>query len=138
MGERGLSKINLGSTRATSASCLSEMKARQSARIAEIREALVAGGFDTLSKQAAVLRLSKSSAWAVLQAHHKSSGLSASVINRILRSPELPPTARRIIEEYVHEKLLGAYGHTTSALMRFRVQLGYPMHPLPIRSRDRT
>ena len=137
MGERGVSKINLGSTKVTSASCLSEMKERQSARIAEIREALVAGGFDTLSKQAAVLRLSKSTAWAVLQAHHKSSGLSASVINRILRSPELPPTARRVIEEYVHEKLLGAYGHSASALMRFRGQLGYPAHPITIRRRGR-
>ena len=50
MDERGVSKINLGSTSVTSASCLSEMKARQSTRIAEIREALVAGGFDRVAK----------------------------------------------------------------------------------------
>ena len=108
MSERDVSKIDLGSTKVSSTSCLSEMKARQSARIAEIREALVAAGFDTLSKQAAALRLSKSTAWAVLQADHKSSGLSASVINRIYRSQELPPTARRVIDEYVQEKLQGA------------------------------
>jgi hypothetical protein len=53
-----------------------------------------------------------------------------------LRSQELPPTARQVIEEYVHEKLLGAYGHTTSALMQFRTQLGYPAHPLAMRGRE--
>lgn len=137
MGERDVSKINLGSTTVSSVSCLSKMKARQSARIAELREALVAAGFDTLPKQAAVLRLSRSTAWAVLQADHKSSGLSASVISRILRSQELPPTGRRVIEEYIHERLLGAYGHTITAIMRFRVQLGYPMHPLTTRGRQR-
>jgi hypothetical protein len=81
--------------------------------------------------------LSRSTAWAVLQADHKSSGLSASVISRILRSQELPPTGRRVIEEYIHERLLGAYGHTITAIMRFRVQLGYPMHPLTTRGRQR-
>jgi hypothetical protein len=136
MGERDVSKIDLGSTKVSSISCLSEMKARQSARIAEIRDALVAAGFDTLSKQAAALRLSKSTAWAVLQADHKSSGLSASVINRMYRSQELSPTARRVIDEYVHEKLQGVYGHTTTALKRFRAQLGYPVHPLAIRGRE--
>jgi hypothetical protein len=133
MGERHVSNVNRGCTRVTSASCLSAMKERQSAKIAEIREALVAAGFDTLAKQAAVLRLSKSTTWAVLQAHHKSSGLSASVINRRLCSLELPPTARRIIGEYVNEKLLGVYGHTKSALMRFRVQIDYPVHPRTMR-----
>jgi hypothetical protein len=137
MGERDVSEIILGSTKVSSASCLSELKARQSARIAEIRDALVDAGFDTLAKQATVLRLSTSTAWTVLRAYHKSSGLSASVINRILRSPELPPTARRILEEYVQEKLLGAYGHNESALMRFRSQLGYPVHPLVICGRKR-
>jgi hypothetical protein len=137
MGERDVSKINLGSTKVRLPSCVSQMKARQSASIAEIREALIAAGFDTLTKQAAVLRLSKSTAWAILQAQHKSSGLSASVINRILRSQELPQNARRAIEEYVHQKLLGAYGHTTSALMQFRRQLRYPMHLLAMRGRER-
>jgi hypothetical protein len=87
--------------------------------------------------KATVLGLSKSTAWAVLQADHKLSGLSASVINRILRSQELPPTARRIIEEYVNEKLLGVYGHTKPALMRFRVQIGYSVHPIAIRGGQR-
>jgi hypothetical protein len=137
MGGREVSKINPGSMVISSALCLSEMKARQSAKIAEIRDALIAAGFDTLLKQATVLRLSKSTTWAVLQAEHKSSGLSASVINRILRSQELPPTARRVIEEYVREKLQGAYGHSKTTLMRFRVQLGYPKPSLMMGGRER-
>jgi hypothetical protein len=137
MGGPEVSKTNRGSTAVSSASSLSEMKARQSAKIAEIREVLIAAGFDTLQKQATVLRLSRSTTWSVLQADHKSSGLSASIINRILRSQELPPTARRVIEEYVHEKLLGAYGHTKITLIRFRVQLGYPVPPLTMGGRER-
>src|SRR4051795_6368156 len=49
--------------RATSASCLSELKARQSSKIGKIRQALVAAGFDTTTKQAAVLGLAKSTTW---------------------------------------------------------------------------
>jgi hypothetical protein len=128
----------LGTTqgrRATSGSCLSDMKARQASKIAEIREALAVAGFDTITKQAVVLGLSRSTAWAILRGAHKSSGLSTSVINRILRSQDLPPTARRIIEEYVQEKLLGAYGHNDKRLRRFRTQLGYPTQPQGWRQR---
>ena len=120
---------------ATSGSCLSELKARQASKIAQIRQALVAAGVDTITKQAAVLALSRSTAWAVLRGNHKSSGLSTSVINRILRSQDLPLTVRRIIDEYVQEKLLGAYGHSKVRLRQFRVQLGYPIQPPT--SRDR-
>src|SRR6476619_584869 len=118
-----------GETRAASGSCPSELKARQASKIAEIRQALVAAGYDTITKQAVVLGLSRSSAWAVLRGAHKSSGLSASIINRVLRSQELPPAARKIIEEYVQEKLLGAYGPNDKSLRQFRIQLGYPTQP---------
>ena len=107
-----------------SGSCLSELKARQASKIAEIRQALVAAGFDRITKQASVLGLSRSTAWSILRGQHKCSGLSSSVINRILRSQGLPPTARRIVDEYVQEKLLGAYGHSTARLRQFRKQLG--------------
>ena len=130
MGETGSSRINRVNKSETLTSCLSLMKARQSAKIAELRKALIAAGVDTLVEQTAALNLSRSTAWKILQADHKSSGLSASVINRMLRSRKLPATARRIVDEYVHEKLLGAYGHRPAALMRFRVQLGYPTLPL--------
>jgi len=107
----------------------SDRKARQASKIAEIRQALVSAGFDTLSKQAAVLGLSKSSAWTMLRSRHKASGLSAKTIKRILASPHLPPTARQIIEEYIQEKLLGAYGHNGLSLTCFRMRLGFPISP---------
>jgi hypothetical protein len=134
MGSHNVSK-NHGERGAASGSCLSELKARQASKIAEIRQALVAAGYDTITKQAVVLGLSRSSAWAVLRGAHKSSGLSTSVINRVLRSQELPPNARRIVEEYVQEKLLGAYGHSEKRLVQFRTQLGYPTQPRGSRNR---
>ena len=134
MNSRNNSKIKHG-TGAKSSSCLSDMKARQSSKIAKIRHVLVAAGFDTLTKQTAVLGLSRSTTWAVLRGNHKGSGLSTSVINRILRSQELPPTARRIIAEYVQEKLLGEYGHRTACLRKFGAQLGHRAHPLSARKR---
>jgi hypothetical protein len=127
MGSRNVSK-NHCEKGAVSGSCLSELKARQASKIAEIRKALIAAGYDTITTQAAVLGLSRSTAWAVLRGKHKSSGLTTSVINRILRSQDLPPTARRIVDEYVQEKLGGAYGHSEARLRQFRVQLGYPTH----------
>ena len=114
---------------------LSELKARQASQIAEIRQALATAEFDTIPKQAAVLGLPRSTTWAVLCGGHKSSGLSTSVINRILRSQELPLTARTIIEEYVQEQLRGAYGHSKAQLQRFRAQLGGPTQLRGLRQR---
>ena len=41
-------------------------KARQASKLAEIRAALAAAGFDTTAKQSAVLGVGRSSTWAVL------------------------------------------------------------------------
>ena len=86
-------------------------KARQASKLAEIRAALVAAGFDTTAKQSAVLGLGRSSTWAVLNSD-KRAGPSANVIKRILSSRTLPPAARRKVEEYVKEKSSGLYGHS--------------------------
>jgi hypothetical protein len=99
------------------------MKARQCAKIAEFRQALIDRGFASLDDQAAVLGLSRSSTWMILNRKHKASGLTSSVINRILRSPRLPSAAREKLEEYVREKLAGHYGHPAKRLKRFRNQL---------------
>jgi len=40
-------------------------------------------------------------------ADHKSSGLSAAVVNRILNTPQLPSAVRALVLEYVEEKLAG-------------------------------
>ena len=104
----------------------SDLKARQASKIAELRKVLVAAGFETLRQQATVLGLSGSTAWVVMRGDHKASGLSAVTIKRILASPNLPPEARQLVDEYICEKLLGGYGHSQSSLNLFRKRLGYP------------
>jgi hypothetical protein len=102
---------------------ISAMKARQCAKIADLRRVLSVAGYHSLDQRAIALGLSRSTTWVILQANHKSSGLSGSVIKRMLRSRELPPAARKWIEEYVAEKLTGAYGHKRNRLRIFRAQV---------------
>ena len=103
-------------------SCAS-MRARQYAKITELRQVFLQAGYQSLDKQASALGLSRSTTWAVLQANHKSPGLSGSVIKHMLRSRDLPPAARQWIEEYVAEKLAGTYGHGRKPLRIFRAQV---------------
>src|SRR5262245_13708196 len=88
-----------------------QAKARQASKLAEIREALISAGCDTTAKQAAALGLGRSTTWALLNLD-KRAGPSVIVIKRILSSPNLPPNARRKVEEYVEEKGRGLYGHS--------------------------
>src|SRR4051794_33202733 len=89
---------------------VAEMKLRQSRKIREIWKALRAAGFCALDEQARVLGLPRSTAWTLLQAKHKASGLSAATIDRMLASPSLPAPVRSQILEYVEEKAAGLYG----------------------------
>jgi hypothetical protein len=91
---------------------LPKLKVRQRSKITEIRIALVDAGLVALDEQAATLGLSRSTAWSILYPSHKSSGLTARTICRILRSPRLPGCVRQRILEYVQEKIEGVYGHT--------------------------
>jgi predicted DNA-binding transcriptional regulator AlpA len=100
-----------------------EMKDRQNSKIREIREALRAAGFLALDSQARALGLSRSTTWSILQCQHKSSGLSATVIDRMLGARQLPPPVRIKILEYLQEKTAGLYGHTNSQLRRFKARL---------------
>ena len=93
-------------------------KARQAAKLAEIREALVAAGYDTTAKQAAVLGVGRSTAWWLLNGDKKA-GPSANLIKRILSSPNIPPAVRRKVEEYIQERISGLYGHSVSATRAF-------------------
>jgi hypothetical protein len=87
-----------------------KIKERQSAKIRELAKALQNSGFYTLDEQAKALGLSRSTAWTVRRANHKASGLSASIINRMLATPHLPSLVRSKILEYVEEKAAGLYG----------------------------
>ena len=98
-----------------------EAKARQAAKLAEIREALVAAGYDSAAKQGAVLGVCRGTAWMLLN-RDKGAGPSAKIIERILLSPQVPPAVRRKVEEYIEDRIDGLYGHCESATRRFRNQ----------------
>src|ERR1700730_1220328 len=86
---------------------VAEMKARQSAKIRELGQVLIDVGLRSLDDQANALGLPRSTAWTILKTCHKSSGLSAAIIERMLGSSKLPPRARAILVEYVEEKSFG-------------------------------
>ena len=65
-------------------------KARQSSKIRELGDALVTAGFVMLDEQAQAIGLCRSTTWTILKGNHKTSGLSATVINRMLAAPQLP------------------------------------------------
>jgi hypothetical protein len=99
------------------------MKARQRIKIEEIRSALMRAGVLTLDEQTKVLGLCRSTAWSILKPNHKSSGLSARTINRMLVSPRLPIPVRQKIFEYVRERIAGLYGHSDRRRREFAASL---------------
>ena len=115
-------------------SIIANMKAMQSAKIRELRQALAYAGFRTVDQQAKCLGLSRSTAWAVLKGNHKCSGLSAGLIKRMLASPHLPPSAREVILVYVAKKTAGAFGHNEGQLQIFRAELAFvaPRAPMVV------
>ena len=85
-------------------------RAQQRLKIEEIGATLAECGFVMLDEQAYVLGLSRSTSWTIIRGTHKTSGLSAMTINRMLANRRLPPRVRLKILEYVAEKMSGAYG----------------------------
>jgi hypothetical protein len=102
---------------------LADAKARQSSKIREIGEALITAGFVSLDAQAKALGLPRSTAWTILSVEHKSTGISAKIICRMLSSERLPPLVRAKIMEYAEEKATGIYGGTKTQHRRFASQL---------------
>jgi hypothetical protein len=103
-----------------------EMKARQNSKIRKIGEALHADGLLTLDAQANALGLCRSTTFTLLQGHHKNSGLSPALINRMLAAPQLPDSVRTIILEYVDERRAGLYGHSQQSVRRFTALVEEP------------
>ena len=97
----------------------SEAKEKQALKLAEIRETLVAAGYDTTAKQAAILGIGRST---VLLNRDKRAGPSAKVIKRILSSPQVPKAVRRKVEQYVKQKIRGLYGHSEQRTQWFSQQ----------------
>jgi hypothetical protein len=101
----------------------SNQQLRQERKIQEITEALVTEGLTTLDKQAVALGLVRSTAWFILQAKHKKTGITTPTLIRMLECPHLPQTVREKVLEYVAEKAAGHYGHRASRLRLFKAQL---------------
>jgi hypothetical protein len=99
------------------------MKSDHSSPIQKIGDALVAEGFVTLDQQAKALGLSRSTTWTILRANHKKSGLSAAIVNRILKAPQLPGSVRAKVLQYVEEKSAGFHGHNKLQQRRFAARL---------------
>ena len=93
--------------------------ARQLSKIRELAETVEAAGFLTLDEQAKILGLPRSTAWTIRRGSHQASGLSATVINRMLAAPTLPLLVRVKILEYVQEKVAGLYGGSQRQCRRF-------------------
>jgi hypothetical protein len=100
-----------------------QIKERQSSKLKELSDALIAAGFISLDDQAMALGLSRSTTWTILKAKHKNYGLSGALINRILQRPGLDRRVRAKLIEYVQEKSSGHYGHNKTQLRRFEQRL---------------
>ena len=98
-----------------------EAKARQAAKVEEVRTALIVAGYRTTAEQAFALGVNRSTAWALLN-RAKRAGPSATVLKRILSSQNLPQEVRRKVEEYIKEKSVGRYAHDKSRVRWFRDQ----------------
>jgi hypothetical protein len=102
---------------------------RQTVKIKELAETLEAAGFVSLDEKAYALGLSRSTTWTILKAKHKNYGLSAAVLNRVLRKPDLNSRVSAKIMEYVQEKAAGSYGHNDAQLDRFVRRMGRTAPP---------
>jgi len=58
------------------------------------------------------LNIPRSTAWTIRTGQHKASGLTASIVERMLAAPKLPSATRATLLEYVAEKASGLYGST--------------------------
>jgi len=97
-------------------------KLRQAAKIKELEEVLLTLGYKSVDQRAAVLGLNRSTVWAIFNVEHTRGGLSSNTVKRLLAANAAPKELRQVVAEYVREKLAGAYGHSQSALKRFRTR----------------
>ena len=93
--------------------CLGEISKRRDAqpryavKIQHIADAIVAAGYLSLDSQAKALGVKRSTAWTIIKTKHKLDRLSGKTTNRMLANPELPPSARAVIQQYLAERSVG-------------------------------
>jgi len=123
----GLARSHSSSAECSLDQCAKQKKARQTCKIGELRDALIASGVCALDEQASALGLPRSTTWTILKCSHKASGLSAAIINRMLAAPALPPLARAKVLEYVQEKAAGIYGGSGAQRRKFAARLSFKL-----------
>jgi len=69
-----------------------------------ISEALISSGYTRLDQQAKALGLHRSTAWTIIKAKHKLDRLSTKTTKRILGNPDLPPSVRCVMQQYLAER----------------------------------
>ena len=87
-------------------------------KIDELKKALVALGYKSggqFTAQALGLK-HRSTVWAILNTKHRRGGLANKTVKQLLASKTMPKTVRRVVDQYVREKLAGAYGHTAKEI----------------------
>jgi len=96
------------STRLDAVRYLSEPKsfsrAGRTTSIQHIADALVAAGYTSLDKQAKALGIHRATAWTIIKTKHKLGRLNTATTSRMLENPELPPSVRAILLQYVADR----------------------------------
>jgi hypothetical protein len=77
---------------------------KQSSRIQDIADALIASGYKALDEQAKALGIHRATAWTIIKNKHKLGRLSAKTIQRILSNSETPQAVREVIRKYMAER----------------------------------
>ena len=73
-------------------------------KIQDIAGALIAEGYRSLDEQAKALGVHRSTAWTIMKTKHKVDRLSRKTTNSMLASPELPPSVRIVVLQYLTER----------------------------------
>ena len=73
-------------------------------KIQDIAGALIAEGYRSLDEQAKALGVHRSTAWTIVKTKHKLGRLSRKTTNSMLANPELPPSVRIVVLQYLTER----------------------------------
>ena len=82
---------------------------KQSSKIQDIADALIASGYKTLDEQAKALGIHRATAWTIIKNKHKLGRLSDKTIRRILSNSETPQAVREVIRKYMAGRLTAAH-----------------------------
>jgi|SRR6516164_8811861 hypothetical protein len=72
--------------------------------IQHITDALVLAGYRTLDAQAQALGIHRATVWTIINNKHKLGRLNQKTTERMLANPDLPPSVRSIVAQYMAER----------------------------------